>query len=83
MSEHLRQALKRIAEATPGSTNSMSANDALAWCAAVANTALDGSPNSQLVGLDALYAVGLERGKQVTAEYQEHVQRLKRERDWS
>lgn len=37
----LRKALERIAEATPRSTNSSSANDAFAFCAAIAETALD------------------------------------------
>lgn len=37
----LREALERICEATPRSTNSASANEAFAFCAAVAATALD------------------------------------------
>lgn len=37
----LRSALERICDATPRNTNSESANDAFAFCAAVAQTALD------------------------------------------
>ncbi len=40
--EKLREALERIAKADPRSTNSWSAQEAFAWCAAVANAALKG-----------------------------------------
>jgi len=39
----LREALERIAEASPRSTNSWSAEEAFSWCAAIAETALDSS----------------------------------------
>lgn len=37
----LRGALERIAEASPRSTNSWSAEEAFSWCSAVAETALE------------------------------------------